>query len=67
MGNTYLWVWYNLLQEPSDNSSIVLAKLSRPVEPGNPYIQTIALAPKDDYDYVGGNCYIASYEVDLGG
>ena len=47
--------------------SIHVLKLSRPVAPGNPYIQTIALAPNDDYDYIGENCYIASYEVDLGG
>ena len=49
-------------QEPSGETySLTLFKLSRPVEPGNPFIQTIALAPQDDYDYTGGNCYFCGW------
>ena len=41
--------------------NMALLKLSRPVEAGNPFIQTIALAPQDDYDYTGGNCYYCGW------
>ena len=50
-----------LYQEPSRHSLIALLKLSRPVHLGNPFIQTIALAPQDDYDYTGGNCYYCGW------
>ena len=48
-------------QEPSSYGRISLVKLSRPVEVGNPFIQTIALAPQDGYNYTGENCYYSGW------